>query len=297
MRVTLFGAIEAGGTKWVVGVGSGPDDISARTVIPTTTPDETIGAAIAWLQRQGPLAAVGVASFGPVELDWRSRYYGFITGTPKPGWGNTDLLGPLGRALGVPIGFDTDVNGAALAEALLGAGRGCACVVYVTVGTGIGGGVVVDGRALHGLGHPEMGHVIPPRHPLDREGTGSCPFHGGCCEGLASGSAIVAQWGAPLSRLPLEHPAHAIVAHYLGHLTASLRMILSPDRVVLGGGVMQTPGLLDAVVRASDSMVADYLKGRGSDIVVAPTLAPDSGLIGAILLAQAALSPPCGARG
>ncbi len=284
--MTMYGAIEAGGTKFVVGIGTAPDSITARTVIPTTQPEPTIGAAIAWLRRHGPVEAVGIASFGPVDLDRLSPKFGFITHTPKPGWRDTDFAGRIARELGVPVGFDTDVNGAALAEARYGAGRGKGCVVYITVGTGIGGGVVVDGRPLHGFGHPEMGHVIPPRHPLDLQRPGCCPFHGGCCEGLASGPAILEEWGAPLSALPAGHPAHAITAHYLGHLVYTARAVLAPDRVILGGGVMQAPQLLETVAAASDRMASDYLEGHGSAIIAPPALGHGSGLVGAMILAS-----------
>lgn len=195
-RPRLFGGIEAGGTKFVCAVGTGPEDLRAEERFPTTTPGETIARAVDFLRRSGggSLAAVGIASFGPVDLDPSSPTWGHITSTPKRGWAGTDLAGPVGRALGVPVRFDTDANGAALAEHRWGAARGLQTIVYLTVGTGIGGGAIVRGRPLHGLVHPEMGHVLVERRPDDRY-PGGCPFHGACLEGLASGPAIERRWG------------------------------------------------------------------------------------------------------
>ena len=205
----LFGGIEAGGTKFVLAVGHSPTEILARHALPTRAPEATLRQTEAWFREQGPLAALGIASFGPAVVDRADGSWGHIATTPKPGWSGCDLAGHFARAFDVPVGFDTDVNGAALAESAFGAGRELASLAYVTVGTGIGGGLVVDGRALHGAAHPEMGHLFPRRHPADGEFEGICPAHGDCLEGLACGPAILQRWGASLSDLPDDHEAHA----------------------------------------------------------------------------------------
>ncbi|MEY2926319.1 MAG: hypothetical protein RL367_796, partial [Pseudomonadota bacterium] len=217
--MSRFACIEAGGTKFVAGIVSGDGAIVETARFDTTTPDQTLGATIAWLQaaaaRHGGIDAAGIASFGPLELDRSAANWGHITATTKPGWSHTDFAARVARELGVAVGFDTDVNGAALAEARWGAAQGQRVSVYVTVGTGIGGGAIVDGKPLCGLSHPEMGHIRPARHPADAGFAGVCPFHGDCLEGLASGPAIIARWGASLSNLPADHPGHAIIAWYL----------------------------------------------------------------------------------
>ncbi len=285
----MFGGIEAGGTKFVLGIGSGPDAIIARTSIPTTTPAQTIGASIDWFRQQQAVSALGIASFGPVQLDRTAANWGHITKTTKPGWSDTDFARAMGDALGVPVGFDTDVNGAALGEARWGAAQGCGTAVYITIGTGIGGGAVVNGSPLHGLGHPEMGHVLPQLHPDDSGFAGICPFHGRCYEGLVSGPAIKARWGASLSELAPDHPAHAIVGWYLGQLATALQAILAPDRIILGGGVMKTPGLIDRVRTSARALGSDYFPGDLARIIVPTGLGEQSGLAGAFVLAEAAL--------
>jgi fructokinase len=215
----VCGAIEAGGTKFVCLLGTGPDDIRAETRIPTTTPERTIGQAVEFLRaerdRHGPLAAVGIATFGPIDLHPQSRSYGSITSTPKPGWANTPIAATVRQALDVPVGFDTDVNAAALAEGRWGAAQGLHSFLYLTIGTGIGGGGVLDGRVMHGLLHPEMGHIRVPHDRARDPFAGSCPFHGDCLEGLASGPALAARWGRPGESLPAQHEAWALEAPYL----------------------------------------------------------------------------------
>ncbi len=285
---TLLGGIEAGGTKFVLAVGHAPDRIVARHTLPTTSPEETLAAAEQWLAAHGPLGALGIACFGPVTLDRASPQWGFIADTPKPGWAHTDVAGRLGRALACPVGFDTDVNGAALAEASLGAGHGCSSLAYATIGTGIGVGLVIDGRTVHGAGHPEMGHIYPRREADDHDFAGGCPFHGDCLEGLASGSAIARRWGSSLSELPPGHCAHTYVAGYLAQLCHTAFAAVAVETLVLGGGVMQTPGLLDAVREKTIALGADYLPGRSQQRVVAPKLGQGSGICGALLLASQA---------
>jgi fructokinase len=286
----LYGCIEAGGTKFVIGIVAAPDDIRETFRLDTTTPEETISAVIAWFKsatdRHGPLSAIGISSFGPAELDRTSDKWGYITGTPKPHWGNTDFAARIARALNLPAGFDTDVNGAALAESRWGAAQGQKVSVYITVGTGIGGGAIVNGIPLHGLSHPEMGHFKPQRHAQDLSFAGNCPFHGDCLEGLASGPAIKARWGSSLSQLPADHVAHTIIAHYLAQLVVTLQSIMEPGRIVMGGGVMATPGLLDKVRGISTELGAGYFRGHAHDIIVAPGLGTDAGLLGALALAM-----------
>lgn len=290
MSEPLFGCIEAGGTKFVVGIAAEPGDIRKNVRFDTTTPDETIGAAITWLReaqmRHGPLSAIGIASFGPLELDRAAANWGHITATTKPGWSNSDFGARMEREMLLPVGFDTDVNGAALAEARWGAGRGQRVGVYITVGTGIGGGAVIDRKLLHGLSHPEMGHIRPQRHPDDLAFAGICPFHGDCLEGLASGPAIMARWGASLSELPDDHIAHGMIAWYLAQLVVTLQSIMEPARVILGGGVMGTPGLLERVRHNAAQLGKGYFRGQASEIIVPPALGDQAGLLGGLALAQ-----------
>ena len=289
-----FGAIEAGGTKFICAVGSSPDDLGEPVRIPTTSPAETIANVIALFRENvrthGALDGIGIASFGPAGVHLGRSDWGTILSTPKPGWSNTHLARPFGDEFGIPVGFDTDVNGAALAEYRWGAAVNAGVATYVTIGTGIGAGTVVNGRAIHGMRHPEASHFHPPRHPLDREFTGTCPFHGDCLEGLASGPAIELRWGASLSRLPADHVAHEVIAFYLGHFVTTLQAVLSPRRIVFGGGVLGTPGLLARVRTAAAQLGGGYFCGTDSldELVVAPGLGQRSGLLGAVLLAQMA---------
>lgn len=286
MTTPLYGLVEAGGTKFVLGVASDKDNIIATTRIPTTTPSETITAMCEWFAAQGKIDAVGVASFGPLDLDKSSATWGYITATTKPHWSNTDIAGPLKAALGCPVAIDTDVNGAALAESIWGTGQGQRSVLYFTVGTGIGGGAVIDGRILQGLSHPEMGHIRLPRHADDHDFAGACPFHGDCLEGLASGPAIIARWGASLSKLPADHPAHRIIAYYLTQIVVTMQAIFEPDRIIFGGGVMATPGLIDNVRSQAAELGKGYFKGDPTEVVQLPGLGDKAGLLGALALAQ-----------
>jgi fructokinase len=281
MSAMHVGGLEAGGTKFVCAVGTGREPV-AETQIITTSPAETLGAAIAFFADHRPLAALGIASFGPVDLDRSSPTYGFITTTPKAGWAQTDVVGPLRRVVGVPVAFDTDVNAAALAEHRWGAAQGAGSVVYVTVGTGIGGGAVVNGRPLHGLGHPEMGHMrIPHDHAADPF-PGACPHHGDCWEGLAAAPALAARWGQPAQTLPDHHPAWDLEARYLALGLVNVILTLSPERVVLGGGVMARAALLDRVRADVSDLLAGYVRAAE---IVAPALGHRSGVLGALALA------------
>ena len=294
----LLGAIEAGGTKLVCAAAREGNDIVAETRIATTTPTATLGAAQRFFEsvtaERGALTAIGIATFGPVDLRRTSPTFGRLLATPKPGWAATDLVTPFAHRFGCPVVIDTDVNAAALAEALHGAGRDCGTVVYVTVGTGIGGGIVVGGRTVKGSLHPEMGHVRVVRHERDVAFAGVCPFHGDCVEGLASGPAILARYGVPLDGLPAHHEALRVVGYYLGQLAATILLMLSPERVVFGGGVMSSVSLLGEIRAAAAKLLNGYA-GLGTDaaslerLIVAPGLGTRSGVVGAIALAQTAL--------
>ena len=290
---TIYGGIEAGGTKFVCAIGSGPDDLQAETQFPTTSPDETIGRAIEFFRAQPTeLAAVGIAAFGPVDLNPASPTYGHITTTPKPGWANTDLAGAIGRALGVPVGLDTDVNGAALGEHRWGAARGLDTFLYLTIGTGIGGGGIVGGRLMHGLIHPEIGHMRLPHDWSADPFPGLCPYHGDCLEGLAAGPAIQARWGQPAQALPDDHPAWPLQARYLGLALANLVCTLSPQRIILGGGVMNVPLLLPLVRAEVQCLLNGYVQAPDilatiDSYIVLPALGGRAGVLGAIALAEA----------
>jgi len=291
----LWGGIEAGGTKFVCAVGTGPEDVRAEARFPTTAPEETIARAIEFLRREGgdALAAVGIGSFGPVDPNPASPTFGYITTTPKPGWAHTDLAGAVRRALGVPVGFDTDVNAAALGEHRWGAAQGLDTFVYLTVGTGIGGGGMANGRLMHGLVHPEMGHIRIPHDWAKDPYPGCCPYHGDCFEGLASGPAIEGRWHARGETLPADHPAWPLEAEYLALGLASLICTLSPQRLVVGGGIMQQAHLFPVVRRRVQELLGGYLQAPAilehiETYIVPPALGGRAGVLGAIALAQQA---------
>jgi fructokinase len=291
----LYGGVEGGGTKFVCVVGRGPDDIAAETRIPTTTPEATLAQTVDFFRAEsaarGPLAAIGVGSFGPVDLREGSATWGFITTTPKAGWAQTDVAGRLARELGVPVAFDTDVNAAAVGEARWGAAQGLDTFVYLTVGTGIGGGGLVGGQPMHGLVHPEMGHMLLPRDPSIDPFAGVCPYHAGCLEGLASGPALLARWGQPAETLPADHPAWRLEAHYLALAVANLVCTLSPQRVVLGGGVMEQAHLFPLIRHEVVSLLNGYIRaqeilGAIDAYIVPPGLGNRAGRLGAIAMAE-----------
>jgi fructokinase len=297
----LVGGLEAGGTKFVCAVGTGRDDIRAEARFPTTTPEETLDRVVTFFAEQAsrrPLAALGVASFGPLDLDPRSVTYGSITTTPKPGWRHVDLVAPLRRALGIPVAFDTDVNVAALAEHHWGAAQGMSSMVYVTVGSGIGGGIVLDGRPVHGLVHPEMGHQRLPHDRARDPFPGVCPHHGDCWEGLASAPALAARWGQPAETLPDAHPAWDLEADYLALGLANVVLVLSPERIVLGGGVMTRASLRPMVRAKLVAVLGGYVSSPAlrdgiEQYLVAPALGERAGVLGAMALAiRAAALPP-----
>ena len=287
----MLGGIEAGGTKFICAVGSGPDDL-VKSQFPTTTPEATLSQVVQFFRNNGgrDLEAIGIGSFGPVDLDLASPTYGYITSTPKPGWSSFDLVGSVVKALKVPVGFDTDVNAALLGEWRWGAAQGLANAIYLTIGTGIGGGVMVHGQVVHGLVHPEIGHLRLPHDLALDPFPGNCPFHKDCLEGLASGPAIEKRWGRKATALPADHRAWELEAHYLALALANLTLTVSPQRILLGGGVMQQPHLfrmirdefafvLNGYVRHPD--ILDHL----DQYIVPPKLGGDAGVVGSLFLA------------
>lgn len=277
----IFGAVEAGGTKFICAAGAGPGDL-LRETIPTTTPEQTLDRVARFFDGRG-IAALGIASFGPVDLDPQSPAWGFITSTPKRGWRDTDVCGILGRALGVRTAIDTDVNAAALAECRWGAGQSLDNLLYVTVGTGIGGGALVNRAPVHGLLHPEMGHVLIPHDLREDPFPGACPFHGDCLEGLASGFAMEQRWGLAPEALPRDHPGWALEARYLALGLMNLVCVLSPRRIIMGGGVMHHLDLFPMVRTTLQELMRGYLQ---LPEIVPPGLGDDAGVLGALDLAQ-----------
>ena len=277
----MFGAIEAGGTKFVCGMGTGPEDLVLHQV-PTGSPDSTIAEILRFF-RQQTLDALGIGSFGPID-----RARGRITSTPKRGWKNYDIAGTFRRALEIPVGFDTDVNAAALAEARWGAGRGLTDFVYVTVGTGIGGGAIANGQLLHGTMHAEMGHLRIPHDRAADPFPGCCPYHGDCLEGLASGPAIQGRWGTPGELLPADHPAWNLEAHYLAVAFANLVCTLAPQRILIGGGVMRQSRLLDLIRTELPELLNGYMS---TPELLLPGLGDRAGVLGALILAEQSAEP------
>jgi fructokinase len=291
----LFGAVEAGGTKFACAIGDEAGDIHAEARFATADPHSTLAAVGRFFSDHGAqrLTALGVGCFGPLDLDKSSSRYGFIGNTPKPGWTGVDIAGRLAREFSCPVGFDTDVNAAALAEHRWGAGRDVSSLVYLTVGTGIGGGAVIEGAPLHGLMHPEVGHIRPRRHPLDAQFAGVCPFHGDCLEGLASGPAIRARSGADLSLLDARHVQWEIQADYLGQLCAHMVLTFSPQRIIMGGGVMSQERLYPALRQRMQHWLGGYIDrgeilGEAARYVVPPALGTRAGVLGGVALAMVA---------
>lgn len=295
----MYGAIEAGGTKFICAVAENADQLLAKTSFPTTTPEETMAQAVDFFSAQaqslGEISAIGVGSFGPVNICKTSRRYGYIASAPKPGWPGFDLVGYLEKSLPAKITIDTDVNCALLGEHLFGAGRGLEDFVYVTIGTGVGGGVLVNGSLAHGFSHPELGHMLVPKHP-DDQFSGVCPFHGDqCLEGLASGPAIAARWGENAQDLPPDHRAWDFQEYYLAVMCTNILLTSAPRAIVLGGGVMKQGHLFPRIRRRTESLLKGYIDFDELDmsiekLIVPVELAGDAGVAGAIVLAQQATS-------
>ncbi|HEX7474756.1 MAG TPA: ROK family protein [Dehalococcoidales bacterium] len=289
----LFGGIEAGGTKFVCVIGTGPGDIRAMVHFPTTTPEETIRQAVGFFlkeRKKSPVTAIGVGSFGPLDLSPASPTHGYITTTPKPGWGNTNIAENIRTALNVRTIIDTDVNCAALGEGKWGAAQKLDSFVYLTVGTGIGGGGLYNSRLMHGLDHPEMGHIRIPHDFQKDPYPGCCPFHGDCLEGLASGTALKDRWQCFPEDLPADHPAWDLEAAYLAYGLVNLIYILSPQRIIIGGGVMKQPRLMPEIRSKIRCLLGGYMNSPAlndlNTYLVSPGLGDLSGAMGAIALAS-----------
>lgn len=292
--MTILGAIEAGGTKFICGIGSADGRILDRASFPTTTPEETMRLVFDYFADKR-IDAMGIGSFGPIDPIPGSPTYGHITTTPKPHWSNFNLVGAVQDRLNVPVGFDTDVNGAALGESRWGAAQGLDSCLYITVGTGIGAGAVVGGKLIHGLSHPEMGHILVPRHPEDvYEGT--CPYHKDCLEGLAAGPAIVKRWNVQHGTdLPVDHPAWEMEAYYLAQALMNYVLILSPEKIVMGGGVMKQTQLFPLIAGKLQQLLNGYvqhpsLQQHIGSYIVPPGLGDNAGLAGALALGDAAIT-------
>ncbi|TVY03278.1 ROK family protein [Cohnella terricola] len=284
----IIGAVEAGGTKFVCGIGNEKGEVFERISFPTEQPEKTLAQVVEYF-RDKQIESLGIGSFGPINIDRSSPQYGNVTTTPKPGWSNFPVLTELKKSIDVPIGWDTDVNAAALGEATWGAAQGSDSCLYYTIGTGVGVGVYAEGRMVHGLVHPEGGHVLTRRHPDDTYG-GKCPYHGDCLEGMAAGPAIEARWKVKGSELPVDHPAWEMEAFYIGEALISAILLLSPKKIILGGGVMHQmqlfPLIRDHVRNGLKGYVASSALEEGGidNYIVPPGLGDNAGLCGSIAL-------------
>lgn len=291
-----FGGIEAGGTKFVCVVTDEGKNVLAETRFPTTFPEETLGRVYQFFSEQNkqlpePISALGVACFGPIDLEPSSPHFGYITTTPKPGWANTPIVEPLCQRFGVPVAIDTDVNAAAVGEGTWGAAVGLGSFIYLTIGTGIGGGAVYSGKPIHGLIHPEMGHIRIP-HDLNLDPyPGACSYHGDCFEGLAAGPSLLGRWKQPGDTLPVDHPAWALEAHYIALALHNFICTLSPRKIILGGGVMGQMHLFPMIRAEVNRLLNGYVQSPAilevnDDYIVPPGLGGRAGVLGGIALAQ-----------
>lgn len=286
-----FGALEAGGTKMVCAVGNEDGKILERVSIPTEPPDTTMPKIYEYFCGK-EIAALGIGCFGPIDLSRESETYGYITTTSKLAWRQYNICGYLKEHLNVPIGFDTDVNGSMLGEATWGCAKGLDTAIYITVGTGVGVGVLAGGRLLHGMQHPEGGHILIPAREDDHYG-GKCPYHGHCMEGLAAGPAIEERWGKKAETLADDEKVWELEAHYLAYAVTNYIMMLSPQKIILGGGVMHQEQLLPMVRSKVDKMLGGYIRTKElldmNSYIVAPSLQDNQGIMGALKLGMEAL--------
>jgi fructokinase len=297
----LYGGLEGGGTKYICTVGIDPEQIVEEVRFPTTTPAETIGRAVAFFKKFD-LSAIGLATFGPLDLDPASPTYGTITASPKPGWSNTDILGEFHQAFELPVALDTDVNAAAFGEWYwVPANKVLESLVYFTIGTGIGAGLITNGCLVHGLTHPEAGHMRLPHDRKKDPFPGICPFHGDCFEGLASGPAIARHWRQAAELLPDDHPAWELEASYIAYALVNTILQVSPQRIVLGGGVMEHRTLFPAIRRKVAEILNGYVSspvftGSLEEYIIPPSLGKRSGVLGAMGLAKLLVHPRSGRR-
>jgi len=290
MDKQIYGGIEAGGTKFICAVGTAPDEIISKVQIPTTSSQETLEKVIDFFREQTNLRAIGVASFGPLDLNKQSPTYGYITTTPKEGWGNTNLVGTLSYALNIPVALDTDVNGAALAEHDYGAGKGLQSIAYMTVGTGIGIGCITDGKLLTGLTHTEMGHMLIPQNSQDENFICFCPYHDSCLEGIASGTALKKRWNINPEELS-DKKAWDLEAYYLAAGIVNVISCIMPMKIIVGGGVINHSGLIEKVRLNVQKIINGYLQlpeiiNNIDDYIVLPQLGAMSGVSGALKIGR-----------
>ncbi len=284
----MLGAIEAGGTKFVLAVSDDEFNIIERQSIPTTTPEETFEKVFEFFD-QYDVSAIGIGSFGPIDVNIKSETYGYITSTPKTAWEHTDFIGVMKERYSVPMGWTTDVNAAALGELTYGAAKGKESCLYLTVGTGVGGGAVIKGEPLEGFGHPEMGHILVRKHPEDQF-EGHCPYHGDCLEGLAAGPAIEKRYGKKAQELADTEEVWEIEAYYLAQALMSYTLTLSPEKIILGGGVMKQTQLFPLIRDEFTRLMNDYVETPDmEEYIVSPQLKDDAGITGCLILAQRAL--------
>ncbi|MCM2591076.1 ROK family protein [Rossellomorea marisflavi] len=283
----MLGAIEAGGTKFVCAVGDEQGTIIDRVQIPTTLPEETIPKVIEFF-RKHPVKAIGIGSFGPIDVNRESASYGNVTSTPKVGWKDYPFVQAIKDAIPVPVGFNTDVNAAALGEATFGAAKGLDSCLYITVGTGIGAGAVVQGKLLQGLSHPEMGHILIRRHEDDPY-EGKCPYHKDCLEGLAAGPAIEARWGVKGDQLVDKGEVWEMEGYYIAQALMQYIVIISPKKIILGGGVMKQKQIFPIIYKHLEKMINGYVDLPPlEEYIVSPGLGDNAGITGSLMLAHEA---------
>ena len=284
-----YGSLEAGGTKMVCAIGDEQGNILERVSIPTLAPETTMPAILDFFKNKN-ISALGIGCFGPVDLDKKSPTYGYITTTPKLAWRNYDIVGVCKKELGIPVGFDTDVNGSALGEATWGCTKELDNSIYITVGTGIGVGVIIDKKPYHGMLHPEGGHIFLARHPQDAMERGVCPYHELCLEGLASGPSIQARWGKPGVELADRKEVWELEAYYLAQAICSYIMILSPERIIVGGGVAHQEQMMPLIRKEVLRQMGGYIAAKGmqdlDNYIVLPSLNDNQGILGALKLAM-----------
>ena len=286
----MYGSIEAGGTKFVCAIGDEEMTIKERVSFPTTTPEETMALVIDFFKKyEDQLVGIGIGSFGPIDIHRDSATYGYITSTPKLAWQNFDFVGTMKQAFPIPIAWTTDVNAAAYGEYVFGKGKGLSSVVYYTIGTGVGGGALQDGRFVEGFIHPEMGHMLVVPHP-DDSFEGSCPFHGNCLEGMAAGPAIEKRLGKKGQELSEDEPFWSIEAEYIAQCAYNTTLMLSPDVIIFGGGVMKQRHMVEKVHQAFERLVNGYVKTPAvADYIVTPELEDNAGTLGCLALAREAV--------
>lgn len=287
----ILGALEAGGTKMVCAIGDENGNIFEQVSIPTETPEVTMPKMISYFKEKG-IEALGIGCFGPIDPDPDSDTYGYITSTPKLAWANYNIVGAFREAMGCPVGFDTDVNGSVLGEVTFGQAKGKKCVVYVTIGTGVGAGIYIEGKLLHGMLHPEAGHILMKKRADDNY-EGKCPYHKTCMEGLAAGPAIEERWGKKAIELKDNQAVWDLEAYYIAQALANYILILSPDMIILGGGVMHQEQLFPLIRNYVTEMLNGYIKTEEltdmDHYIVPASLHDDQGIMGCLELARRAI--------